>query len=185
MSRCFLCQSKIASFLVACDAPWMFWLCGGVCVRTCSVTSDSEAPWTVAHQGPPSIEFSGQEFWNELPFPPPGDLPDPGIKPISLASPRLAGRFFTTAPPAHVHLILIFSEHQLFARHWGISVKKTDKNLSHCGAYVVAHVRLQFIRLQGLRQKGPGGFPDFYQIFKEVVTSILQKLRNRGGRNTF
>ena len=86
---------------------------------------------------------------------------------------------------AHVHLILIFTEYQLLTRHRGISVKKTDKNLSHCGAYVVAHVRLQFIRLQGLRQKGPGGFPDFYQIFKEVVTSILQKLRNRGGGNIF
>ena len=99
MSRCFLCQSKIASFLVACDAPWMFWLCGGVCVRTCSVTSDSEAPWTVAHQGPPSIEFSGQEFWNELPFPPPGDLPDPGIKPISLASPALQADSLPLVPP--------------------------------------------------------------------------------------
>ena len=195
MLRCFLCQSKIASFLVACDAPRMFWLCGCVCVCVCAhaQSHQTQAPWTVAHQAPPSIEFSGQECWSELPFPPPGALPDPGIKPISPASPRLAGRFFTTAPPgmppvvhaAHVHLILIFTEYQLFARCWGISVKKTDKNLSHCGAYVVAHVRLRFIRLQGLRQKGPGGFPDFYQIFKEVVTSILQKLRNRGGGNTF
>ena len=38
------------------------------------------APWTVAHQTPPSVEFSRQEYWSGLPFPFPGDLPDPGIK---------------------------------------------------------------------------------------------------------
>ena len=40
--------------------------------------------------------FSRQEYWNGLPCPPPGDLPDPGIKPMSLMSPALVGRFFTT-----------------------------------------------------------------------------------------
>ena len=40
-----------------------------------------------------------QEYWSGLPFPPPGDLPDPGTKPESLASLTLAGRFLTTAPP--------------------------------------------------------------------------------------
>ena len=40
-------------------------------------------PWTVAHQVPPSMGFSRQEYWNELPFPSPGDLPDPGIEPRS------------------------------------------------------------------------------------------------------
>ena len=38
-------------------------------------------PWTIAHQTPPSMEFFRQEYWNRLPFPSPGDLPDPGIKP--------------------------------------------------------------------------------------------------------
>ena len=38
--------------------------------------------------------FSRQESWSELPFPPPGDLPDPGIKPVSLTAPAVAGRFF-------------------------------------------------------------------------------------------
>ena len=42
--------------------------------------------------------FPRQEYWSGLPFPPPGDLPDPGIKPMSLASPSLAGGFFTTTP---------------------------------------------------------------------------------------
>ena len=52
--------------------------------------------WTVARQTPQSMRFSRQEYWSELPFPPPGDLPDPGIK---LVSPVLAGGFFTTVPP--------------------------------------------------------------------------------------
>ena len=43
--------------------------------------------------------FSGQEYWSGLPFPSPGDLPNPGIEPMSPASPALAGRFFTTVPP--------------------------------------------------------------------------------------
>ena len=53
-------------------------------------------PWTVAHQAPLSLGFSRQEYWSGLPFPSPGDLPDPGIEPGSLV---MTGRFFTTAPP--------------------------------------------------------------------------------------
>ena len=49
-----------------------------------------------AHQAPLSVGFSRQEYWSGLPYPPPGDLLDPGIKPKSLLSPTLAGRFFTT-----------------------------------------------------------------------------------------
>ena len=52
--------------------------------------------WTIACQAPLYMAFPGQEYWNGLPFPPPGDLPNPGIKPMS---PALAGRFFTTEPP--------------------------------------------------------------------------------------
>ena len=44
------------------------------------------------------MEFSRQEYWSGLPCPPPGDLPNLGIKPISLMSPALAGWFFTTEP---------------------------------------------------------------------------------------
>ena len=58
----------------------------------------SATPWTIAHQGPLSMEFSRQEYWSRLPFPPPGDLPDPGIEPASPLSPALAGRLFTTMP---------------------------------------------------------------------------------------
>ena len=47
--------------------------------------------WTVAHQPPLSMGFPRQEYWNGSPFPSPGDLPNPEIKPVS---PALAGRFF-------------------------------------------------------------------------------------------
>ena len=50
--------------------------------------------WTIAHQAPLSVGFSRQEYQSGLSCPPPGDLPDPGIKPTSLKSPALAGRFF-------------------------------------------------------------------------------------------
>ena len=53
--------------------------------------------WTVALQAPLSMGFFRQDYWSSLPCPPPGDLPDPGIKPMSLASPALAGEFFTTS----------------------------------------------------------------------------------------
>ena len=45
------------------------------------------------------MEFSRQEYWSGLPFPTPGDLPGPGIEPMSLVSPAFAGGFFTTAQP--------------------------------------------------------------------------------------
>ena len=53
--------------------------------------------WTIAHQAPLSIGFSRQEHWSGFPCPPPGDLPDPGIKLTSFMSPVLAGGFFTSA----------------------------------------------------------------------------------------
>ena len=56
-------------------------------------------PGTVSHQAPLSMGFSRQEYWSGLPCPPPGDLPNPGIKLVSLASPALADGSFTTEPP--------------------------------------------------------------------------------------
>ena len=53
----------------------------------------------MAHQVPLSMEFSRQEYWSGLPFPTPGDPPNPGIEPASPVSPALAGGFFTTVPP--------------------------------------------------------------------------------------
>ena len=55
--------------------------------------------WTVAHQAPLSMRFPRQEYWSGLPFSPPRDLLEPGIKPMSPVSPALAGGLFTTEPP--------------------------------------------------------------------------------------
>jgi len=58
-------------------------------------------PWTVtvAHQAPLSVGLPRQEYWSGLLFPSPENLPDLGIKPPSLVSPELAGKFFTTESP--------------------------------------------------------------------------------------
>ena len=70
--------------------------------------SDSFAtPWTVALQA----SLSKQEYWSGLPFPSPGDLPDPGIKP---ASPTLAGEFFTTEQPGKLIKVLLNVKAALF-----------------------------------------------------------------------
>ena len=53
-------------------------------------------PWTVAYQAPPSMGFSRQECWSGLPFPSPGDLPDPGIEP---GSPTLQADALPSEPP--------------------------------------------------------------------------------------
>ena len=68
-----------------------------MCILSHSVMSDSVTPWTAAHQASLSMGFSRQEYWNELPCPPPGDLSNPGVKLVSLMSPALGDKFFTTS----------------------------------------------------------------------------------------
>ena len=58
--------------------------------------SDSATLWTIAYQAPPSMGFSRQEYWSGLPFPSPGDLPNPGIEP---GSPTLETDALTSEPP--------------------------------------------------------------------------------------
>ena len=69
---------------------------------SCSVVSDSVTPWTVAYQAPPSMGFSRQEYWSGLPFPSPGDLPDPGIEP---GSPAFQADALTSEPPGQRILV--------------------------------------------------------------------------------
>ena len=72
-------------------------------------------PWTVARQAPLSMGFPREEYWSGLPCPPPGDLPNPEIEPISLMSPTLAGKFFTTSTtwePLHITITNI-KRHQV------------------------------------------------------------------------
>ena len=80
-------------------STWVNFLCVCVCVCVCDqLLSHMQlfaAPWTVTHQAPLPMEFSGQEYWSRVPFPIPGDPPNPGIQPTSLPSPALASEFFT------------------------------------------------------------------------------------------
>ena len=73
-------------------------------IQLCSHVQLFVTLWSVALQAPPFMEFSRQEYWSGLPFPTPGDLPDPGMEPGSLASLASAGGFFTTAHLLPKHL---------------------------------------------------------------------------------
>ena len=70
-----------------------------VFVLSCTFLSSS-----TALQAPLSIAFARQEYWSGLPSPIPENLPNPGIEPMTLASPALAGRFFITVPPTVIYL---------------------------------------------------------------------------------
>ena len=83
-------------------------------------------PWTIAFQVSLSMDFSRQEYWSELPFPTPGDLPHPGIEPISS---ELADRSYTTVPPGK-HLEGIKIEILIWLRKW--------KSLSHVWLFVTS-----------------------------------------------
>ena len=79
-------------------------------------------PWTVACQASLSMGFPRQEYWSELPFLSPGDLPNPGIKP---SSPALAGRVFTTESPGkshkrhNIHIIgMLKNERKKWKEYW-------------------------------------------------------------------
>ena len=82
-------------------------------------------PWTVARQAPLSMEFSKQEYWRGLPFAPPGDHNDPGIKPSSSASPSLADRFFINCTNWEVplNLLQILGLHK-FSTHFFMDVQE-------------------------------------------------------------
>ena len=72
-----------------------------MCVSRSVVSDSFVTPWTVAPKVPLSMGFLRQEYWSGLPFPfpPSGDLPHPGIEPVSLMSSALAGSVFTTSAP--------------------------------------------------------------------------------------
>ena len=78
------------------------YICYYVCIVFACMLSHGQlfvTTWTVVRETPLSMEFSRQEYWSGFHFPPPVDLPNPRIEPLSLASPALAGGFFTTEPP--------------------------------------------------------------------------------------
>ena len=87
------------------------------CMHTQLLSCVFATPWAVAHLAPLSMGFPRQEYWSGVPFLPPGDLPDSGIKPMSPASPALSGgvESFTAAPPGKsIYLIYAIYIHILY-----------------------------------------------------------------------
>ena len=72
------------------------WMCLCAVLSHLSHVQLFATPWTIDCQAPLSMGFPRQQYWSGLPCPPPGDLPDSGIEPVSLVSPALADGFFTT-----------------------------------------------------------------------------------------
>ena len=75
-----------------------------ICVQLCVTL------WTVTCQASLSMGFSRQKYWNGLTCPPPGDLPSPGIKLVSLVSPALAGGFFATSATCEAPIISVLPQ---------------------------------------------------------------------------
>ena len=81
--------------------------------------------WTVAYQAPPSMGFSRQEYWNELPFPSPGDLPYPGIKP---GSPTLQADAFPSEPPGKPYQMRKYTQTQVYLSYIQIYITHVHRN---------------------------------------------------------
>ena len=84
---------------------------GGLVAKSCLTLA---SPWTIAHQAPLSMGFPRQEYWNQLSFPSPGGLPDPGIKP---ASPTL----LVDSLPVHACMLSCFGSVQVFVTLWTVA----------------------------------------------------------------
>ena len=103
-SSCFLWLFTFYVSLKNCVCFYESCLVVQFCVLSCfSCVRLFMTPWTVAHQALLSMGFSEQEYWSGLLCPPPGDLPDLGIESVSLMSPALGGRFFTTSATWEAH----------------------------------------------------------------------------------
>ena len=95
--RCLTCLKEVMCSFVCLLALFFVTLCGKRDLSSLYMFSHIQlfvTLWTIAHQAPLSMGFSSQGYWNGLPCPPPGDLPDPGIQPTSLKSLALADGFF-------------------------------------------------------------------------------------------
>ena len=78
--------------------------CNEFCLLSCSVVYEFLQPYAKNYSTPGSpVRGSKQEYWSGVPFPTPRDLPNPGIEPVSLVSPELAGGFFTHEPPVYLY----------------------------------------------------------------------------------
>ena len=97
---------------------WLY-MCVSAVYSVTSVMSDSVIPWTVARQGPLSMGFSRQEYWNRLPFPSPGALPDTGIKLWS----HIYIHIYLVKYISHIYFVFIYSFWLIVLKTFEISWK--------------------------------------------------------------
>ena len=110
-------------------------------------------PWTVAHQVPLSMGFFRQEYWSGVPFPPPGDLPGPKIKPRSLMSPALADRFFAIVYNIFVGIKIIVACSAHVCK-WATEIISKEVLQIHIGIFhsesMVPHVSMEKLQKMDL-----------------------------------
>ena len=126
-------------------------------------------PWTSTYQAPPSMGFSRQEYWSGLPFPSPGDLPDPGIKP---RSPTLEADALTSEPPAEE---LYKKDHHDPDNHNGVIIH-LEPDILKCD------VKWDLGSITTNKASGGDEIPvELFQILKhdavKVLHSIYQQIR--------
>ena len=100
-----------------------------VCVCLCSVTQSCLTlcdPVDCSPHAPLSMGSPRQEYWSGLPWPSPGDLPNPGIEPVSLVTPALAGRLFTACATWEAHAMILFSNKIMV---WGTGIGLQHMNI--------------------------------------------------------
>ena len=111
----------------------MSFACTCVRVLSSTVVSNSLRPYELTCQALQFVKFSRQVYWSWLPFPTPGDLPDQEIEPASLASPALAGGFFTTAHAGDLLLLEINeNENTIFLKLIGCNESNDKKESNGC-----------------------------------------------------
>ena len=108
-------------------------------------------PWTVTYQAPPSMGFSRQEYWSGLPFPSPGDLPDPGIKP---RSPAWHADALPSEPPGKLHMKWIINKDLQYSTgkyiQYSVIIYMEEKPGEYISESVTCSVLSNFLRPHGL-----------------------------------
>ena len=138
------------------------------------VAQSCPTPWTIAHQAPPSMGLSRQEYWSGLPFPSPGDLPDPGIEP---RSPALQANALTSEPPSKLpfttlgvfiyfaKILNTYTKHSLLWRHYYIII---DIYLPSCGPfYLITYIQSQISPLLFLA-------PETRELLKQTPRTLSE-----------
>ena len=141
------------------------------CVCTSSVVSDAVTPWIVARQAPLPIEFSRKEYWSGLPFPPLGDLPNPGIEPASLNSLVLADWFFTNWATWEA-LCVKMSKYFFLSKTWVPPAFKINRINLLALWYLVNLLRYLLWAY----------FPYYNWCMEETLTENTQEKKERKGR---